>query len=89
VVWATTTAYKDFSSLSSTNYTLSSYNDIVLTDPFGDYYNTNALKPTGAPANTAGYDINAVDSWFDDVEYLGAVDKAPRVNSWLRGSWIK
>jgi|GEM_PF-614461 len=87
VVWTPSTAlsgqydYKGFAALSSTNDSVSSYSVITLTNPWGNPYTTNALKPTGAPANTAGYDINAVDSWFDDTEYKGAINKTG--DSWL------
>ncbi len=54
---------------------------LILNNPWGNPYTTNALKPIGAPANTAGYDINAVDSWFDDTEYKGAINKTG--DNWL------
>lgn len=86
VVWATNgaaAAYKDFVSLSSTNDIATTYSDLVLSNPFGNAYTSNALKPTDAPADEAGYDIHAVDSWFVTTEYLGAFDKDEFEDTWL------
>lgn len=73
---------------STTNSGLTSYYDIILTSPFGDYYNSNDLRPTGGAAIDGSY-YQHTDSFFAQTTYKGAIDKSTRVNSWLQENWIR
>lgn len=64
------------------------WNDLILDSPFGDYYNSNALRPTGGAAIDGSY-YTHTDSWFTNTQYKGAIDKNVRIASWLQDSWIK
>ena len=64
------------------------WNNLILDTPFGDYYNSNALRPTGGAAIDGSY-YTHTDSWFTNTQYKGAIDKNARVASWLQDSWIK
>ena len=73
---------------SSTNSGLTSYSSIILTSPFGNYYDSNDLKPTGGAAINGSY-YQHTDSFFAQTTYKGAIDKSTRVNSWLQENWIR
>ncbi len=61
--------------------------NIVLSSPWGDAYNSNALRPISGAAIDGDY-YTHTDSWFTNVEYKGAIAKGVVV-SWLQESWIK
>ncbi|MGV8094861.1 MAG: hypothetical protein AB2L24_23665 [Mangrovibacterium sp.] len=72
----------------ATNSVVTAYSGIILTSPFGDYYNSNALKPTGNPALT-GANFDGLDSsFFTTTSYKGAV-AGGLPNSWLQEAWIR
>lgn len=89
VVWGVTTAYLDFpvGEPDSTNNAVANASSIILTSPFGDYYNSNALKPTGNPALT-GANFTGLDmSFFTTTTYKGAIATGV-ANAWIRDPWV-
>jgi hypothetical protein len=89
VVWGVTTAYLDFPAgePDGTNNTVANANSIVLTAPFGNYYNSPALVPTGNPA-LSGANFTGLDmSFFTTTTYKGAVP--PSGLKWLLLAWIR
>jgi hypothetical protein len=86
VIAACSNCFKDFSSIPSSNV-CTSVDALKLTDPFGDYYDSNALKPTGGYAVDGNY-YQHTDSWFTQTSYKGAVASG-FASSWLRQGWIK
>lgn len=69
---------------SATNYGLTDYSKIVLSNPWGSY-KTSSLVPTGNPAMSG---FTAVDG-IQTVTYKGAVAPARVGANWLTASWIK
>lgn len=86
VVWGVTSAYSGFTP-DGTNNAVANANSIVLTSPFGDYYNSNALRPTGAPANSGANFTGLDTSFFTTTTYKGAIATG-LVTPWINASWV-
>ncbi len=50
---------------------------------FSFFGNATGVVPGTAEAGVTAFDINATDSWFDDVDYIGAVEDAD--DTWFLG----
>ena len=91
VVWGVTTPYLDFpvGEPDTTNDDVLSASALGLTSPFGNYYNSNALRPTSSSPAYSGADFTGLDtSFFDDsVVYKGAVSTSGA--NWLLAAWIR
>lgn len=68
---------------SSTNYGLTSYDDIVLSDPWGGYKDSS-LVPSFDPAYSGATNVAGIVS----VDYKGAFDPAAS-SLWTSGTWVK
>ena len=91
VVWGISTNFRDFPSgePDNTNIGVSSASFLGLTSPFGNYYNSNALRPTSSSPAYSGADFTGLDtSFFDDsIDYKGAVSTSGA--NWLLLAWIR
>nr|WP_320059270.1 hypothetical protein [uncultured Bacteroides sp.] len=70
---------------SATNSGLTSYNNIVLNNPWGGYKSTTALVPIAAPA-LSGASFAGLTG-FDVVTYKGAF--AGSGNTWTSATWVR
>jgi hypothetical protein len=96
---ATTSAntYVGFSSLASSNVTVTNATSLVLTSPFGTFesgtsYKLGGLTPSGSPATGPAYNANTnLGSFFDVPSKRGGANDKSSTNgaNWLAEAWVR